>query len=275
MTTPKALFIKTFLISFFFIFFISTVLLFGDESGRTGRTLKTSTAGCGGCHGSSATVDVSVIISGPDTVNVGQQVQYTLTVSKQTKTGAGLDIATRLGTLSPISTNIHLASGELTHNSNIPMTNGSVTVTFRYTAPGTAVTDTLWATGNATNSNGSTSGDEWNWAASKRIIVRNPTGIEHNNSLKEFELSQNYPNPFNPNTKFTIVIPKQENVKVLVYDIAGEEVTTLVNSVLKPGEYNLDWNSTNSFGNPVSSGVYFYRIVAGDFTDVKKMILIK
>jgi hypothetical protein len=154
------------------IVFFSTVIVVASIDGFTGRTLKTSASGCGGCHGSNATVDVIVAIAGPDTVIKGQTSQYTLTITRASKTGAGMDIATRRGTLSPVSSNIHLSNGELTHNNNIPMTNGSVSVTFGYTAPATPGFDTIWATGNATNSNGNTSGDDWNWAPSKRIIVR-------------------------------------------------------------------------------------------------------
>ncbi len=91
----------------------------------------------------------------------------------------------------------------------------------------------------------------------------------------KFELTQNYPNPFNPTTKFKFSIPKAGNVKIIIYDITGKEVIQLVNSVLTPATYTVDWNSTNSAGNQVSSGAYFYRIVAGDFVEVKKMVLVR
>ncbi len=90
-----------------------------------------------------------------------------------------------------------------------------------------------------------------------------------------YELTQNYPNPFNPVTKFNFSIPKTGNVKILVYDITGREITQLVNSVLPPATYEVDWNSTNGSGSQVSTGVYFYRIIAGDFVEVKKMVLVK
>jgi hypothetical protein len=90
-----------------------------------------------------------------------------------------------------------------------------------------------------------------------------------------YELTQNYPNPFNPVTKFKFSIPKTGDVKVIVYDITGREIIRLVNSVLTPATYLVDWNSTNSSGSQVSSGVYFYRIIAGDFVEVKKMVLVK
>jgi hypothetical protein len=91
-----------------------------------------------------------------------------------------------------------------------------------------------------------------------------------------FELSQNYPNPFNPTTKFRFSLPKQNDVRVVVFDILGREVKTLVNEKnLVAGKYEVDWDGTNSMGSQVSSGVYFYKIVTGGFVDTKKMIMIK
>jgi hypothetical protein len=85
-----------------------------------------------------------------------------------------------------------------------------------------------------------------------------------------FSLDQNYPNPFNPVTSIKYSIPKQSAVKLLVYDVVGREVATLVNSTLQAGNYEAEFDGTN-----LASGVYFYRIEAGDFKDVKKMVLIK
>lgn len=255
----------------FILFFAISISLYGDPDGRTGRTRKTSTSGCGGCHGSSATTDVSVLLNGPDTVTAGTTRQFTLTVSKPSKTGAGLDIATRLGILAPVSTNIHLANGELTHNNNIPMTSGSATVQFNYTAPALQSTDTLWATGLATNSSGGSDGDDWNWAVSKRIIVKLATGLTGNNSeLKDFSISQNYPNPFNPNTIISYYIPKSEFVTLKIYDVLGNEIAVLVSKDQNPGNYDVDFNGIN-----LSGGVYFYTIFAGNFRETKSMLLIK
>jgi predicted CXXCH cytochrome family protein len=90
-----------------------------------------------------------------------------------------------------------------------------------------------------------------------------------------YEMTQNYPNPFNPVTRFKFSIPKPGNVRIVVYDITGKEVAQLLNSELTPATYEVDWNSTNSYGNQVGSGVYFYRIIAGEFAETKKMVLLK
>jgi len=86
----------------------------------------------------------------------------------------------------------------------------------------------------------------------------------------EYKLSQNYPNPFNPTTKINFAIPKQGFVNLKIYDVLGREVRTLVSEVKTPGNYIVDFNAEE-----LSSGVYFYKLSAGNFTDVKRMMLIK
>jgi len=256
-------------LSLLVIFLFIAGILYASIGGITGRTLKSTTSGCS-CHGGAFTPDVTVTIAGPDTVIKSQSAQYTLTVTKASKTGAGLDIATRRGTLSPVSGNIHLSNGEITHNNNLPMTGGTVTVTFSYTAPATTGPDTLWATGLATNSNNSESGDDWNWAPSKRVIVREPLGIISNSTVTGYSLSQNYPNPFNPSTTISFEIPKKDFVKISVYDINGKIAETLMNKEMLPGKHNISW-SPKSF----SSGIYIYKLEAGEYAETKTMILIK
>jgi photosystem II stability/assembly factor-like uncharacterized protein len=85
-----------------------------------------------------------------------------------------------------------------------------------------------------------------------------------------FSLSQNYPNPFNPLTKISFDIPKQEFVSLKVFDLLGREINTLVNEVKTPGNYAVDFDGSNLPG-----GVYFYRIQSADFTNIKKLILLK
>lgn len=92
-----------------------------------------------------------------------------------------------------------------------------------------------------------------------------------NNLPKEFALYQNFPNPFNPATVIKYDLPKDVNVTVKIYDLIGREVATLVNNVLKKaGRYELNWNAGN-----YASGVYFYRLEAGDYVRTKKMVLVK
>ncbi len=86
----------------------------------------------------------------------------------------------------------------------------------------------------------------------------------------QFSLMHNYPNPFNPSTQITFSVLKATDVTLKVYDILGREVAVLVNERKQAGEYNVTWNAEG-----VPSGVYFYRIVAGDFIETKKMVVVR
>ncbi len=99
-------------------------------------------------------------------------------------------------------------------------------------------------------------------------ITGNSTIIS--NTPTSYLLSQNYPNPFNPTTKISFSLPKAGDVKLVVYDILGKEVATLVNDYRTAGTHQVEFNASN-----LASGVYLYRIEAGEFRDVKRMMLVK
>ncbi len=90
-----------------------------------------------------------------------------------------------------------------------------------------------------------------------------------------FSLAQNYPNPFNPVTAISYGLPNQARVELAVYNILGRKVTTLVNETQAPGNYTVYWNGTTGFGNPAATGLYFYRLKAGDYVESRKMLLLK
>jgi photosystem II stability/assembly factor-like uncharacterized protein len=97
------------------------------------------------------------------------------------------------------------------------------------------------------------------------------SNIKQNNIIPtRSSLSQNYPNPFNPSTNIKFQIANNKYVLLKVFDVIGREVQTLVNEKLKPGEFEVTFD-----GSALSSGVYFYRLTAGDFTETKKMLMIK
>ena len=99
-----------------------------------------------------------------------------------------------------------------------------------------------------------------------------PIGIQNlaGSVPNDYELSQNYPNPFNPKTTIRFNIPKSSHIKLIIYDILGKQVAAVINKKLNVGSYKEKWDGSN-----YSSGVYFYKLVADDFIDVKKMVLIK
>ena len=96
-------------------------------------------------------------------------------------------------------------------------------------------------------------------------------GDEPSDIPKEFSLAQNYPNPFNPSTKIFYQLPKESRVSLIVYDVLGREVATLVDRMQEPGSYTVTFSTQDGR----ASGVYFYRIHAGNFVSVKKMMLLK
>ncbi len=97
-----------------------------------------------------------------------------------------------------------------------------------------------------------------------------PVGKQVSNVPDRFELKQNYPNPFNPLTKINYQITKNDFVKLSVYDILGNEVAVLVNEKQTPGTYHVEWDGTN-----YTSGIYFYKIISGDYIESKRMVLLK
>jgi hypothetical protein len=88
--------------------------------------------------------------------------------------------------------------------------------------------------------------------------------------VNTFSLLQNYPNPFNPSTSIKYRIPTDEFVTLKVYDVLGREVATLMNDKQGRGEYNVNFNASK-----LSSGIYYYTITAGNYTETKKMMLLK
>ena len=102
-------------------------------------------------------------------------------------------------------------------------------------------------------------------------VIENPTSVENENvAPNNFELAQNYPNPFNPSTIISFSIPSSAFTSLKVYDILGNEVATLLNEEKPAGEYNLTFDASS-----LTSGVYLYRINSGNFSKMKKMILLR
>ena len=91
----------------------------------------------------------------------------------------------------------------------------------------------------------------------------------------KYLLHQNYPNPFNPVTTLRYDLPENALVNITIYDMMGRQISTLVSSLQSAGYKSIQWNGTNDAGQPVSAGVYLYKIQAGDYSQTKKMVLLK
>jgi hypothetical protein len=103
-----------------------------------------------------------------------------------------------------------------------------------------------------------------------------PISVEAAEPLPEqFSVSRNYPNPFNPETTLHYELPEDADVSVRVFDLMGREVKTLVDGRMTAGRYDARWDGTNPLGNAVSSGIYFVRVQAGDYSGVRKVTLMR
>ncbi len=92
---------------------------------------------------------------------------------------------------------------------------------------------------------------------------------------EQFVLYPNYPNPFNPTTTLRYDLPEDSHVSIMIFDLMGREIRTLINKQQSAGIKSIMWDGTNDLGQPLSAGMYLYRISAGDFHSVKKMVLLK
>ena len=155
------------------------------------------------------------------------------------------------------------------------VTDETTIVLFRYNASDSTwskLTTTVDATANtamATTNAFST----WSLTSAIPTAIAEP-GISSVGPLT-FILDQNAPNPFNPDTRIRYSVPKSAQVHLVIYNLLGQKVRTLVDQVQTAGTYEVIWNGLNVQGQSVSSGIYLYRITSGDFQENKKMTLLK
>jgi len=118
---------------------------------------------------------------------------------------------------------------------------------------------------------------EWNFLSPTPGSTNSSLGMEVSELAmpERFTLYQNYPNPFNPITNLRYDLPEQAQVTLTVFDLMGRQIIKLVNTTQDVGNKSVRWNATNSFGKPVSAGVYLFQIHAGEFVQTKKMVLLK
>jgi hypothetical protein len=106
-------------------------------------------------------------------------------------------------------------------------------------------------------------------------IAVNPVGVDNDYFGGRFGLAQNMPNPFNPQTTIAFSLPEAADVSLEIYDVAGRRVATLVDGQLESGPHNVTWDGTTESGERAASGVYFYKLVAGEQKTTRKMVLLK
>ncbi len=177
---------------------------------------------------------------------LGDVLSVAVTMSKNgTTIGSGLlDVSAAASSYTPFSVNIKYAGSDVPDTCNIYFV--------------IAWKDT------------SQSGHSGSYALIDNLSLSAVTGVAQANQPISYKLYQNYPNPFNPSTTIEYQIPRQSFVKLKVYDVLGNEVSELVNREEQAGNYKVNFDASK-----LSSGVYFYELQAGSFTQVKKLILTK
>jgi len=118
------------------------------------------------------------------------------------------------------------------------------------------------------------SGEDSYWEDNFSITIET-LGIDGESLPVAYSLSDAYPNPFNPSTKIQYGVPEKGLVSLVVHDVIGRQVKTLVATEKNPGLHSIHWDGTNDRGEIVAAGMYFYVIRSGAFIDAKKMILLK
>jgi len=103
-------------------------------------------------------------------------------------------------------------------------------------------------------------------------------GVEKNDSnnlTQRYKLEQNYPNPFNPETQIRFYLPAAGRVVMGIYNLLGQKILTLTDGRFESGSHSLVWNGNDRNGNDIASGIYFYQLKSGSFSQVKKMTLLR
>ena len=113
----------------------------------------------------------------------------------------------------------------------------------------------------------------------REVILSDSTSVGIDNHTSEvvttYRLEQNYPNPFNPSTSIQYYIPSTSDVKIEIYNLLGSKITSFFEGKQSAGNHTINWNGTDQSGNPVASGIYFYKLSTPNFSETKKMMLMK
>lgn len=258
-------------IFFVFLIVILSFVFFAFSGGITGKTKKNGN-GCT-CHGSSQSNNVNVLISGPSSLSPNEKGVYRVTISGGPLVRAGVNIASSSGSLNPISSsNLQKIGDELTHISPKAPSGNEVSFDFEFTAPSEPGQITLFASGNSVNFDRSISGDEWNFASNFTVTVTT-TNVENGEiSVRKFQLHQNFPNPFNPSTTISYMLKEPGYTILQIYDLLGNEISTLINEFQNAGEYRYEFDASKL---NLSSGTYIYKLSSNGEMQAKKFVYLK
>jgi len=274
-----------FFLAFLFLAFVSAVIIANIDGIDLIGCTELNGRGCV-CHTLDRDFSVSVWVEGPETLYVGQTGYYKCFMSGGPAEAGGYNVAGRFGEMvlvDSFSYQNQYALNELTQAFSLPFPSPQDTIywDFGYTASdSSAEWDTIYSCAlSIVWDSIPDPNDRWNFGPKFPIRILHVSNTQESPVTPDnFNLYQNFPNPFNPTTKIQFTIPSitlrhaQSDVPVTlkVYDVLGNEVTTLVDEEKVSGSYQVDFNGTG-----LTSGIYFYRIEAGNYTETKKMVLLR
>lgn len=227
------------------------------------------------CH----TIDESPLVltwvEGPHDLLAGETALYKVYVSGGPALGGGFNVAARYGELAAVDSTVKYLDHELTQMYPRPFPQGATSIywEFSYTAPTDKRQDTIYSCGLSTNHDLKPNAyDLWSYGPKFVVDIRHsPTSVDETQQIAtDFKLIGNYPNPFNPSTTVKFSLPSATEVEMLVYTVAGDLVSRVSPTYLPAGENSFSFNAGS-----LPSGVYFYRIIAGEAFLTGKMILSK
>jgi hypothetical protein len=231
------------------------------------------------CHSSDEDNSVNVWVEGPETLIVGKTGYYKMFLAGGPAEAGGYNVAGRFGTMGAIDTLTvwdYRAPNELTQAFPLLFSDPKDTIfwPFEYTASDSSNVDTIYSAGLSIKYDSIPDiNDRWAFGPKFPLIIINKvtsTESDIKGIITGFELKQNYPNPFNPSTVISWQMAVEGYVQLKVYDILGNEVAALIDKELPAGKYKTEFNSSG-----LSSGLYFYKLHTGKFSDTKKMLLLK
>jgi hypothetical protein len=244
------------------------------DDGMVGATTKNG-FGCT-CHDFQPSDSVHVWIEGPARVRTGSVASYALVMTGGPAVKGGYNVAAGHGSLEPgdagSKTALSVDGLELTHSAPRAFAADTVRWAFLYHAPSDTSEDTLYSVGNSADGNGIPTGDLFNFGENfiVDLTADSVSAVADASVPGRFALLQNYPNPFNPTTSLRFVLERAQTVDLAVFDVRGVRVATIVSERTSPGVHTFSWDASG-----LSSGVYVARLVAGETTLSRKMLLMR
>jgi hypothetical protein len=282
-----------YVLAFLFLTFVSAAVIANIEETALIGCTELNGFGCV-CHTVEQDTLVKVWVEGPESLFVGQTGYYKMFMAGGPAEAGGYNVAGRFGEMvlvDSFSFQHPMALNELTQAFSLPFptTQDTIYWEFGYKALESASDwDTIYSCGLSLVWDSIPDFlDRWNFGPKFPVKILSVTDLkEIAASPDEFILYQNYPNPFNPSTKIKFALTPslsqrerltegEERVTLIVYDALGKEVATLVDEEKSFGEYEVEFNVAQVSRPEIVSGIYFYRLEAGNYTETKKMLLLK